>query len=130
MRFKTAICVLPGGHILVAERDKRSVTLLNQKYEPLIHWDLFNYPWDICQVTPNEVAVTWDDDNTHVIQFITVNNRQLVRDRTFSLQHNCRKIDHHQGTLFVTSGTALYKYTITGQLISKPYGDTFGINFV
>ncbi|XP_052251363.1 uncharacterized protein LOC127858347 [Dreissena polymorpha] len=123
-RFKTAVCVLPNGHIFVAERDKRSVTLLNQTYDPVSHLDIFTYPWDICLITPNEVAVTLDDGNTHVVQFITVHNRRLVIDRTLPLQHQCRGIDHHQGTLFVTSGTALYKYSMTGKLISKLYEDT------
>ncbi|KAH3824551.1 hypothetical protein DPMN_126388 [Dreissena polymorpha] len=106
-------CVLPSGQVLVADMNK--VKLLNQQFKLVSHCSLSNAPLSICQITPSEVGVTVGKE----VQFIKVNKSQLVIDRKLRLEHSCYGIAHHQGDLFVTSGCALYKYSLSGELVSK-----------
>ncbi|KAH3848841.1 hypothetical protein DPMN_091224 [Dreissena polymorpha] len=54
---------------------------------------------------------------TSDIHFIRVTNGRLVQDRILNLQHKCGGGAHHQGNLYITSGTALYQYTVDGTLL-------------
>ncbi|KAH3749492.1 hypothetical protein DPMN_183990 [Dreissena polymorpha] len=120
-----AICVLPEGKVLVLDDDNKKIKLLDQQYQVLSHCGVTALLRDMCQITPREVAVTVDDlHNTHEVQFITVKNRKLVTGRKLQLPHECRGIAFHQGDLYITSGSALYKYTLSGKLVSKMYEDT------
>ncbi|KAH3862382.1 hypothetical protein DPMN_025348 [Dreissena polymorpha] len=118
-----AVCALPDGQVLVADYNNNKVKLLNQQYQVVSHWDVNARPFDICLITPSEVAVAVNNGNIHEVQFITVNQGKLVSGRKFQLQHECRGIGHHQGDLFVTSGQELYKYTLSGKLICRLYED-------
>ncbi|KAH3704135.1 hypothetical protein DPMN_079190 [Dreissena polymorpha] len=122
------ICVLPSGQVLIADMNK--VKLLNQQYQVVSQCRLSGQPWGICQITPSDVGVTVGSE----IQFIKVNNSQLVTDRKLQLQHDCKSIAYHEGDLFVTSGTALYKYTLSGTLVGKLHEhnskDVTGKNYV
>ncbi|KAH3768905.1 hypothetical protein DPMN_170122 [Dreissena polymorpha] len=40
--------------------------------------------------------------------------------------HRCRGVTYSMGYLYITSGTALYRYSMTGQLLKKLYEDTSG----
>ncbi|KAH3879574.1 hypothetical protein DPMN_003477 [Dreissena polymorpha] len=117
----TAICALPDGQVLVADFNNNKVKLLNQQYQVVSHWDVNARPFDICLITPSEVAVALNNGNIHEVQFITVNQGKLVSGRKFQLQHECRGICHHQGDLFVAFGQELYKYTLSGKLICRLY---------
>ncbi|XP_052247344.1 uncharacterized protein LOC127855636 [Dreissena polymorpha] len=121
----SGICVLPDGQVLVIDRRNKNVKLLNQQYQVVSHWDVTARPCDMCQITPSEVAVAVDvnDSNIHEVQFITVIQGKLVLGRKFQLQHECKGIAHHQGDLFVTSGQELYKYTLNGKQICSIYED-------
>ncbi|KAH3749226.1 hypothetical protein DPMN_183719 [Dreissena polymorpha] len=121
----TGILVLPDRQVLVVDNENNNVKLLDQQYQVVSHCSVTKWPIDICQITSSEVAVTVDDSvNTHGVQFITVNNRQLVQGRKLQLQHKCGGIAFHQGDLYITSFTALYKYTLNGKRVSKMYEDT------
>ena len=74
------------------------------------------YPWDMCLITPSEVAVALGD---HGVQFITVTQSKLVPGRRLQLQHKCYGIVHDQGDLFICSNTALYKYSLSGKLVFR-----------
>ncbi|KAH3692920.1 hypothetical protein DPMN_193256 [Dreissena polymorpha] len=121
----TAMLVLPDGQFLVADWGNHKVKLLNQQYQVVSHCGVSAQ--SICQITPSEVAVTVDDwINTHEVQFITFNQSQLVTGRHFQLQHDCYGIAHHQGDLFICSGNAMFKYSLSGELICKLYEDASG----
>ncbi|XP_052237689.1 uncharacterized protein LOC127849002 [Dreissena polymorpha] len=77
----------------------------------------------MCQITPSEVAVTVDSRDKHKVQFITVKNRQHLTGRKLRLEHRCIGIAFHQDEMYITAGTALYKYTLKGKLVSKVYED-------
>ncbi|KAH3718875.1 hypothetical protein DPMN_061700 [Dreissena polymorpha] len=115
----TAICVLPDGQVLVADRDNKRVKLLNQQYQVVSHWDVNDGKWDICQITPSEVAVPMNNE----VQFITVSQSQLAIGRKLELQHSCISVAHHRGDLFIASGTALFKYKLNGKLVCRLYED-------
>lgn len=70
------------------------------------------------------MATTVHDGRTHEIQFISVKNGTLLKDKQFPLQHDCRGIAHYQELVFVSSGTALYQYSLDWQLVKQLYGDT------
>ncbi|KAH3804918.1 uncharacterized protein LOC127835147 [Dreissena polymorpha] len=109
------ICVLPSGQVLVVDQTNKKVKLLNKQYQVVSHYNVSDTPWDMCQITPSEVCVTVGKE----VQFIKVNNNQLVKDRKLKFQHKCLGIASHQGDLFVTSGTELYNYSLDGKLVSK-----------
>ncbi|XP_052255547.1 uncharacterized protein LOC127861185 isoform X1 [Dreissena polymorpha] len=109
------ICVLPSGQVLVVYSDNNKVMLLNKQYQVVSHCSVSDGPWVICQITPSEVGVTVGKQ----VQFIKVNNNQLVKDRKLKFQHDCYGIASHRGDLFVTSGTELYNYSLDGKLVSK-----------
>ncbi|KAH3820318.1 hypothetical protein DPMN_122064 [Dreissena polymorpha] len=118
----TGICSLPSGQVIVADFNNNKLKLLDQHYKVSSHCDVSYSPRSICQITSSEVAVTMDKD----VQFISVSNGKLVNGRKFSLQHNVNGIAHHRGALYITSGTALYHYTLTGSLVKKLYEDAGG----
>ncbi|KAH3749141.1 hypothetical protein DPMN_183632 [Dreissena polymorpha] len=119
----TAICVLPEGQVLVADRSNKTIKMLDQQYRVVSHCSVTNLPFHMCQITPSKVAVTMECSE---VQFITVNNRKLVKGRKLQLQHGCAGIACHQDDLYITTFHALYKYTLSGQQVSKMYEDTFG----
>ncbi|XP_052235067.1 uncharacterized protein LOC127847287 isoform X6 [Dreissena polymorpha] len=124
----TAICVLPDRKVLVVDNDNANVKLLDQQYHVVSHWSATGRPVGMCEITPGEVAVTLNcpDTKTHKVQFITVNNRQLVMGKKLQFQHTCSGIAFHQEDLYITSNTALYMYTYSGKFVSKMYEDTSG----
>ncbi|KAH3841154.1 hypothetical protein DPMN_114612 [Dreissena polymorpha] len=116
-----AICVLSDDEILVADYDNERVKLLNHQYKVVGHCDLTDSLCDMCKITPSEVAVTMYG---HEVQFVSVNGGQLVKGRKLQFQHTCYGIAHNLQDLYLTSGTALYKYSMKGALLNKVYEDT------
>ncbi|KAH3737435.1 hypothetical protein DPMN_044028 [Dreissena polymorpha] len=115
----TGMCALPDGRVLVADFYNNKVKLLNQQYQVVSHCGVTAMPWDICQITPSEVAVAFNNE----VQFITVSQSQLAKGRKLELPHSCYSIAHHQGILFIASGTALFMYTLNGKQVCRLYED-------
>ncbi|XP_052235743.1 uncharacterized protein LOC127847704 [Dreissena polymorpha] len=113
--------VLPSGQVLVVDTGNNSVKLLNQQYQMVSDCSVPGEPKCICQFTPSEVGVTVGSDSE--VQFIKVNNNQLVKGRKLKFKHYCYGIAYDKGDLFLTSGSALYKYSLDGKLVSKLHGD-------
>ncbi|XP_052249986.1 uncharacterized protein LOC127857570 [Dreissena polymorpha] len=57
---------------------------------------------------------------------MSVSNGQLVNGSKLELPHAAVGIAHHQGALYITSGTALYQYTLTGKLVKMLYESKAG----
>ncbi|XP_052235087.1 uncharacterized protein LOC127847292 isoform X2 [Dreissena polymorpha] len=121
-----AILVLPDRQLLIADNNNKNVKLLNQEYQGVSHWSSTAGPYDMCLIAPREVAVTVNDTrkNIHEVHFITVSYRKLLQGRKLQLLHRCNGIAFHQADLYITSDTALFKYTLNGKLVSKMYEDT------
>ncbi|KAH3749237.1 uncharacterized protein LOC127847293 isoform X2 [Dreissena polymorpha] len=122
----TAICVLQDGQFLVADSNNKKVKLFDKQYQVVSHWSASAYPRDMCPITPSEVAVNVDGTNTHEVQFISVDNMQLVAGRTLQLQHSCCGVTFHQGDLYMSCWNALYKNTLSENIVCKMYEDTSG----
>ncbi|KAH3823227.1 hypothetical protein DPMN_125026 [Dreissena polymorpha] len=115
----TGICGLFNGQLVVADNER--LKLLDLQYKVISDCHMPDLIWDMCLITPCQVAVAV---NKH-IKFVSVNNGQLVIDRELQLSHECRGVAYNQGELYVTSGNALYKYTIVGTLVNyKMFEDT------
>ncbi|KAH3739321.1 hypothetical protein DPMN_045971 [Dreissena polymorpha] len=71
------ICVLTSGQVLVVDSSNYKVKMLNQQYQLVSHCSVSDEPLGMCQITPSEVCVTVCAE----VQFIKVNNNQLVKDR-------------------------------------------------
>ncbi|XP_052275475.1 uncharacterized protein LOC127874856 isoform X2 [Dreissena polymorpha] len=124
------ICSLPSGQVIVADYNNKKVKLLDKSYNVSGYCDVSGCPYDICQITSSEVAVTTSPYGAGVVHFISVSNGQLVTGRKLQLQHDAVGIAHHLGALYITSFTALYHYNMTGTLVKKLYEDTGGANAV
>ncbi|KAH3710582.1 uncharacterized protein LOC127858404 [Dreissena polymorpha] len=114
------ICSLPSGAVVIADYNKR-VKLLDKHCNVSSHCDVSGSPLDICQITSSEVAVTLGHGG---VQFVSVTNGQLVNGNKLQLPHVAVGIAHHRGKLYITSGTALFHYTLTGTLVKKLYENT------
>ncbi|XP_052234924.1 uncharacterized protein LOC127847211 isoform X2 [Dreissena polymorpha] len=114
----SGICSLPSGHVIVADFCNKKIKLLDQNYNVSSHCDVADNPYDICPITSSEVAVTLGNTG---VQFMSVSNGQLVKGR--KLQLPALGIAHHKGALYITSGQALYYYTLTGALVKMLYED-------
>ncbi|XP_052247084.1 uncharacterized protein LOC127855482 [Dreissena polymorpha] len=120
--FINAICTLSDDQILVAD-NKNCIKLLNHQYQVVGHCVLDSHSRDMCQISPNEVAVAVSDDQTHWVQFVSVNGRQLIKGKKLQFKHECIGIAHNLQDLYLTSGTALYKYSMKGALLNKLFED-------
>ncbi|XP_052248610.1 uncharacterized protein LOC127856442 [Dreissena polymorpha] len=78
----------------------------------------------MCQITSNEVAVVVNENDKHEVQFVSVNDGRLVMGTKLEFQHPCFGIARNKKDLYLTSGTALYKYSISGTRLNKLYKDT------
>ncbi|XP_052235698.1 uncharacterized protein LOC127847674 isoform X8 [Dreissena polymorpha] len=119
-----AICVLLNDQILVADHDNKRIKLLDHQYQVVGHCDLNACPMDMCLITPSEVAVAVDGNKTHEAQFVLINDGRLVKGRKLKFIHPCYGIANNQQDLYITSGTALCKYSMTGDLLNTLYEDT------
>ncbi|KAH3880347.1 hypothetical protein DPMN_004260 [Dreissena polymorpha] len=80
----------------------------------------------MCSIDSSLVAVIiLESREIHFIRVTT--NGRLVQDRKLNLQHDCSGIAHHHGNLYITSGIALYPYSLDGTLLRKLYDDTTGL---
>ncbi|XP_052236955.1 uncharacterized protein LOC127848500 isoform X2 [Dreissena polymorpha] len=115
--YISGICILPSGETIVADYNNKRVKLLDKHYN-IVSSDLEvdSNPQDICQISLSQVAIIF----VNSVQFINVINGKLVighllkgYDDTRELPHATLGINYHQGDLYITSGTALYHYTLT-----------------
>ncbi|KAH3720408.1 uncharacterized protein LOC127856275 [Dreissena polymorpha] len=119
-----AVCVLSDDTTIVADGSNKLIKLLDHQYRVVAICDLSAPPKDICQITQNEVAVVVVYDKTQGVQFVDVNGVRLVKGRKLRFQHSCNGIAHNLQELYLTSGTALYKYSMKGALLKKLHEDT------
>jgi hypothetical protein len=127
MCWITGNCFINDVDIVIVDYTNKRVKLLEHSYKVVGHCDVAGDPWCVCKVSPYEVAVTVNaDDDTHMLQFIFIANGQLELGRTMQMHHDCLGIVIHRGALYVTSATGLYKYSLSGGLISKLYEERTG----
>ncbi|KAH3692304.1 hypothetical protein DPMN_194754 [Dreissena polymorpha] len=115
----SGVCFLLDSQIVLTDYSNASLKLLNQKYEVISRTPLVTHAHDICHICSSEVAITLNKQATHEVQLFTVDKGRLIKGRTHRLEHQCIGISHRLGELYITSGSALYKYSLRGELIKK-----------
>ncbi|XP_052213771.1 uncharacterized protein LOC127832373 isoform X2 [Dreissena polymorpha] len=121
------IVQVSNGHFVVGDCKHNSIKLLDQHFKVKSHCAVSDGPRDMCQITSSEVAVGF---YTGEVQFISLNKERLAKDRAMQLQHKCIGIAFHLAKLYITSGTALYQYTLSGSEGIMLHEDTPGSNTV
>ncbi|XP_052780008.1 uncharacterized protein LOC128217135 [Mya arenaria] len=116
------VCELPSGEFVIVDYDNCKVKLLDKEYRVLDHCDVPGKPWDVCHIDGNEVAVCVESE----LYFINATKGKLVTTRKLSFTHVCYAAAHHGGKLYISSCTALYVYTMSGQKVKMLYEDTSG----
>ncbi|KAH3701692.1 hypothetical protein DPMN_076684 [Dreissena polymorpha] len=111
---------------MCADNRTKKIKLLDQQYQVLCDWSVDASPWDMCQVPPSEVAMIMNGSGKGVIRFINFSNKQLVKGMVIKLRQTCSGNTCHDEDLYITVGTALYMYTLSGKLVSTVYEDTSG----
>ncbi|XP_052781446.1 uncharacterized protein LOC128217997 [Mya arenaria] len=116
------VCELPSGEFVIADWNNCKVKLLDKEYRLLDHCDVPGNPWDVRHIDGNEVAVCIDNE----LHSINASKRKLVTTRKLSFTHKCYAAAQHGGQLYISSGHALYVYTMSGQKMKKLYEDKSG----
>ncbi|XP_052778737.1 uncharacterized protein LOC128216208 [Mya arenaria] len=129
-KYKCAIegiCELSGGEVVITDFNNNKVKLLDQEYRGVDHCDVPEYPFDVCHIGGNEVAVCVNNgDDRRELHFINITKGKLVTTRMLSFTHRCYSAAHHGNNLYISSYTALYVHTMTGKLVKKLYEDMSG----
>ncbi|XP_052781901.1 uncharacterized protein LOC128218296 [Mya arenaria] len=116
------ICELPGGEIAVLDFNNLKVKLLDQKYEVVDHCDVPQNPFSVCHIGGNDAVVCigfeW--------QFINITKGKIVKTKRINCTHSCSDVAYHGDMLYVCSGTALYVYMKSGQMMQTFYEDESG----
>ncbi|XP_052219663.1 E3 ubiquitin-protein ligase TRIM22-like [Dreissena polymorpha] len=120
----TGICETSNGELVISDFHNCSVKLLNQAYEVIDQVKLPTHPCSMCNISSVEIAVTVCNNKTYTlngIHFFQADNENITQIKVFKINHICYGIAYHDAELFVTSGTALYQYTMDGRLFKKLY---------
>ncbi|KAH3749785.1 hypothetical protein DPMN_184298 [Dreissena polymorpha] len=116
--YISGICILPSGETIVADYTNKRVKMLDKHYNVYGDLKVDGNPQDICQILPEQVAITFENR----VQFINVIKKGRLPYaihgisvyETRELPHATLGITYHQGDLYITSGTALYHYDLSG----------------
>ncbi|XP_052778641.1 uncharacterized protein LOC128216090 [Mya arenaria] len=115
------VCEMPSGEFVIAD-----------EYRVVDHWDVPGSPRDVCHIDGNEVVVCAysNNDDRRGLYFINATKGNLVYSKKFIFSHECMSAAHHGGQLYISSGKALYVYTMSGQMVNRLYEDKSGGNTV
>ncbi|XP_052221134.1 uncharacterized protein LOC127837789 isoform X1 [Dreissena polymorpha] len=123
----TGIFTTSNGDLVIADFNNKCVKLLNQAYKVIDQVQLPTHPWSMCSISSFEMAVTVSEyraDALNGIHFLRVDGGKIIRKQVLKMNHVCYGIAHVDAEVFVTSGTALYEYTMDGRLVKKLYEDS------
>ncbi|XP_052219747.1 uncharacterized protein LOC127837033 isoform X3 [Dreissena polymorpha] len=122
----TGICTTSNGDLVIADFNSKCVKLLNQAYKVIDQVQLPTTPWSMCSISSFEMAVTVSKsiaDALNGIHLLRVDDGKIIRKQVLKMNHVCYGIAHVDAEVFVTSGNALYEYTMDGRLVKKLYED-------
>ena len=119
------VCGLPNGDIVITDCSNNKVKLLDEKFKVLDQCKIPPHPRDICCLDDGTVFVTvCDQERWREIQKLQIKARKIEPKNTIKLDHDCYGLARYNDQLFVSSHTALYVYTMDGELVKKLYEDT------
>ncbi|KAH3816346.1 hypothetical protein DPMN_117861 [Dreissena polymorpha] len=117
----SGVCETYAGELLIMDQGNDKLKLLDKTYKVVAHYDLPYTPSSMCRIESLLVAVTLGNKEVHFIRVSKLPSMRLVHESTLKLHHACEGIAHHQGSLYITSGTALYHYTVDGTPLMEIY---------
>ncbi|KAH3793205.1 hypothetical protein DPMN_146710 [Dreissena polymorpha] len=125
----TGICTTSNGDLVIADGNNKCVKLLNKAYKVIDNVQLPTnmYPRAMCSISSSEMAVTVSKciaDALNGIHLLRIDGGKIIRKQILIMNHVCYGIAHVDAEVFVTSGTALYEYTMDGRLVKKLYEDS------
>ncbi|KAH3793594.1 hypothetical protein DPMN_147108 [Dreissena polymorpha] len=123
----TGICTTSNGDLVIADCYNNCVKLLNQAYKVIDQVQLPPTLWSMCNISSFEMAVTvssYISDALNAIYLLGVDGGKIIRKQVLKMNHVCYGIAHVDAEVFVTSGSALYEYTMDGRLVKKLYEDS------
>ncbi|KAH3860165.1 hypothetical protein DPMN_023056 [Dreissena polymorpha] len=125
----TGICGTSNGDLVIADFYNKCLKLLNQAYKVIGQIELPSYPWSMCNISSFEMGMTVSKaalDVLNGIHLLRVDDGNITSKNVLKMNHAFFGIEHFCAELFVTSGTAVYEYTIVGRLVKKLYEDSNG----
>ncbi|KAH3880514.1 hypothetical protein DPMN_004430 [Dreissena polymorpha] len=108
------ICETDSGDLLVIDEANVEAKLLDTDFKVLTHYKFTSKPMSMCSIDSSLVAVAVDNNEVHYIRVTDFG--KLVQDTKLKLEHECKSIAYHRGILYITSGSAIYRYTVGGRL--------------
>ena len=132
----TGMCQLPGGQLVLINQMSNIIKLIDPfTYAQIAKLDVDPVPCDVCLISDTRLAVTVCTDTAIqskpqqmiYIVHVDLENKVLVTTNYITLEHPCFGIVYHEDYLFISSATAIYKYTPTGRQVSKVYEDATSI---
>ncbi|KAH3827872.1 E3 ubiquitin/ISG15 ligase TRIM25-like isoform X2 [Dreissena polymorpha] len=127
-----SICELHNGQYVVIDSTNMKLKLINHEFKIISSLNVPYTPTCMCRITPCHFVVACETSSLNnvgkpcTIEFYGVFNDQIYQRRKYNLEHYCTSIAHHQGRMYVTSGTALYHYNLDGQKVKKIYENKSG----
>ncbi|XP_052232538.1 uncharacterized protein LOC127845561 isoform X2 [Dreissena polymorpha] len=118
------ICLFANNTTVLVDRDNKKIKLLDKELNVIFYLHLSTFAWDLSQVSFDEVAVTIDNDKIHGVEFFLIKNGSILKKMALYFPHRCRGVTFSMSYLYITSGNALYQYSMTGQQLKKLYEDT------
>ncbi|KAH3735688.1 hypothetical protein DPMN_042223 [Dreissena polymorpha] len=116
-----AISFLPIGVTMALDTGNGRLLMFDQQYKYVDDINVPSSSYDMCLISPREVAVCCYVRDRHVVQFYHVKHRGIFKGEVLQLPHSCVGIACHQDNLYVRSSFALYHYLINGQFVKKLY---------
>ncbi|XP_052280557.1 uncharacterized protein LOC127878150 [Dreissena polymorpha] len=127
----SGICETANGELIVTDFSNKKVTLLNKSYTVVNKYGLPNYPWSMCRVNSNQVAIAVGDSvSKNVVLLVQAINGGLILERTEELQHRLIGIACNECFFYITSGAELFRYNMNFQNKIKIYEDNSNIQTV
>ena len=116
------MCSLPNGDFILADFLNSRLKLLDKNYIVKATYDVPNYPQDICHTGHREAAVVvYNEDVRRKILLVRARAGNLEQIKSFNLEHPCIGVSYYDGRLYVTSPTAVFVYSMSGELEKELY---------
>ena len=125
--FITGLCQMPESYIAVSDYFNQKVKLLNEKFEVVSHCNLKGNPFGLCYMKNYELAVCVKGN---IISILRQDNGHLSDSRELKFTHPCVDIKCMDRRFYISSSTAIYMYTSSGDIVKKIFEDTTSIKTI
>ncbi|XP_053373515.1 uncharacterized protein LOC123532364 isoform X1 [Mercenaria mercenaria] len=114
--YINSACALEDGTLVLADRDNRKLKRVeSSNYTVTDSCYLSAYPWQVCAVNNQEVAVSCGRAG---VKFVSLQPKMTVT-RQINPGHTCRGLAYVDGHLYITDVDSVYEYTTTGTMLRQ-----------